>query len=86
MVWRSGVAIAVLAAVACGGKTGGAAGTRDAAGGDPCADCANLTAVSSRVIRSGYYLVGASQLLASYRNYYPPANVLDFGFRCARTP
>jgi hypothetical protein len=35
MVWRSGVAVAVLAAVACGGKAGGAAGTRDAAGGDP---------------------------------------------------
>ena len=53
---------------------------------DPCADCANLTGGSSRVIRSGYYLVGASQLLAPYRNDYTPTNGLDFGFRCARTP
>jgi formylglycine-generating enzyme required for sulfatase activity len=53
----------------------------------PCNNCANLTAASDRVIRSGGFYDPASYLLSSYRFYYTPAARFNpLGARCARTP
>jgi formylglycine-generating enzyme len=54
---------------------------------DPCSECANLTSVSSRVIRGGYFGGGVSALLPQVRYYFVPSN-RDYalGFRCARAP
>jgi formylglycine-generating enzyme len=55
---------------------------------DPCADCAYLTASSTRVFRGGYFLdYPPLSLVPSYRNEDTPAlRDYNVGFRCARTP
>jgi sulfatase modifying factor 1 len=53
----------------------------------PCDNCANLTPSNSRTARGGSWTSDASLLGAANRYESPPSNhVLDFGFRCARTP
>ena len=55
--------------------------------GNPCNDCANLTAASGRVFRGGYALDGASNLRGAYRNGVTPVGRgFDAGLRCARAP
>jgi formylglycine-generating enzyme required for sulfatase activity len=56
---------------------------------DSCVtDCVNLTAVSGRVIRGGYFTdVSSSVLVPSYRlSEYPTWRSYGIGLRCARTP
>jgi sulfatase modifying factor 1 len=54
---------------------------------DPCTDCANLTATSSRVVRGGGYDSPTSWVLASNRGFGTPANRDSANAtRCARTP
>jgi formylglycine-generating enzyme required for sulfatase activity len=55
---------------------------------DPCTDCADLTATSSRTLRGGYWNLGAVNLLPPSRVYYfpPTQRNSNVGFRCARTP
>jgi formylglycine-generating enzyme len=53
----------------------------------PCNDCANLTAGSNRVLRSGGFVFVAEGLRVGYRgNFAPITRRYDFGWRCARTP
>jgi len=54
----------------------------------PCADCSNLTATSSRVVRGGGFALGTPDSLASYRSSTTPPTYryFDVGARCARTP
>jgi formylglycine-generating enzyme required for sulfatase activity len=55
---------------------------------DPCTDCANLTAVSDRVLRGGNVYVGStpSYLLPPTRYDFGPTSRGGAGFRCARAP
>jgi formylglycine-generating enzyme len=55
---------------------------------DPCIDCVNTTAASSRVLRGGYFFDRyASLLLPPNRSTDAPANRgYDYGFRCSRIP
>jgi formylglycine-generating enzyme len=56
-------------------------------GGSFCNDCANTSASTSRVIRSGSWYSLADSLRAANRNDYAPASRNSlFGLRCARTP
>jgi formylglycine-generating enzyme required for sulfatase activity len=58
-----------------------------AAYGDPCADCAYLTAGSFRVLRGGYFYNHASYLAPPVRSDdRPTVRSVCIGFRCARTP
>lgn len=53
--------------------------------GNPCTDCADLTAASDRVYRADYYEEPISPL--SNRAHDTPATrAYGIGFRCARTP
>ncbi|HSQ67883.1 MAG TPA: SUMF1/EgtB/PvdO family nonheme iron enzyme [Polyangiaceae bacterium] len=55
--------------------------------GMPCANCADLTAATDRVVRGGSYSAASWGLLTSFRNHGTPATRYnDVGFRCARTP
>lgn len=56
--------------------------------GDPCQDCAGLTASANRVFRGGYFGVNAaSYLVPWYRDFDDPTDrYFGIGFRCARTP
>ena len=56
--------------------------------GNPCADCANLTKASGRVIRGGTFSSGLPELVVPYRSSpnYPTNRTHTFGFRCARAP
>ncbi len=56
--------------------------------GNPCDDCANLGAGSTRVFRGGGFEVGApAYLRAAYRGLDDPTTrILNVGFRCARAP
>jgi formylglycine-generating enzyme required for sulfatase activity len=54
---------------------------------NPCVDCAQFTESAYRIIRGGYFTVGASGLLPPSRGHYPPTyRHYDLGFRCARVP
>jgi formylglycine-generating enzyme required for sulfatase activity len=54
---------------------------------DQCADCAYLTARSSRVIRGGYFYNFAPYLVPTSRgDDSPTVRSICIGFRCARTP
>ncbi len=54
---------------------------------DPCTDCANLTATTSRVVRGGSFGSDASYLRAAYRDDLAPMIRADNrGVRCARAP
>jgi sulfatase modifying factor 1 len=54
---------------------------------NPCTDCANITAASSRVIRGGGFNDDATALRAGLRFNDTPADRNDnIGVRCARTP
>jgi sulfatase modifying factor 1 len=55
---------------------------------DPCIDCANLTAASTRVDRGEACYQSTLLLLPPYRLYdgIPAARSGTIGFRCARTP
>ena len=51
-----------------------------------CRDCANLTAASNRVLRSGSFGSGAAYLRTGFRNNADPATrFYSFGVRCARS-
>ncbi|MGO9837884.1 MAG: formylglycine-generating enzyme family protein [Polyangiaceae bacterium] len=54
---------------------------------DPCADCANLTGTSSRVVRGGAFLYGSSYLFPGNRGT-DAASTRTFlgGVRCVRSP
>jgi formylglycine-generating enzyme required for sulfatase activity len=53
----------------------------------PCADCANLTAASFRVLRGGSFGNTPPVLLVSFRDLDPPEYRGDLvGVRCARAP
>ncbi len=53
----------------------------------PCLDCANFTAGTSRVTRSGAFNDPSALLLSAYRNYDSPTDrYLSDAFRCARAP
>jgi sulfatase modifying factor 1 len=53
----------------------------------PCADCANLTVATNRVIRGQSFYHDSSVPLASLRGFITPTTRYDNeGFRCARTP
>jgi sulfatase modifying factor 1 len=53
---------------------------------DPCADCANLAATASRLVRGGYFYVPATILLPPNRNDSPAAYRSNcLGLRCARS-
>jgi formylglycine-generating enzyme required for sulfatase activity len=59
----------------------------DASYVDPCVDCANFTAASSRVIRGGDFAHPRSYTVATYRFGVPSTLRQPYdGFRCARTP
>lgn len=55
---------------------------------DPCTDCANLTAASTRGVRGGDFNTGTSFLATAFRNGNNPADkgAYTYGIRCARTP
>lgn len=55
---------------------------------DPCADCADTTAASNRVVRGGGFSNPASEVSPAIRGFGAPPAVRDsnVGFRCARTP
>jgi hypothetical protein len=56
---------------------------------NPCADCANLTAVTDREPRGGYFDSTSSSMgLPPDRGFgaLPAGDSHDLGFRCARTP
>jgi len=56
---------------------------------DPCIDCADLSPLSGRLVRGGYFYGGASYLLPPGRNnldFGPAHRDGGIGFRCARTP
>jgi formylglycine-generating enzyme required for sulfatase activity len=53
---------------------------------DRCADCANLAATASRVVRGGYFYVPSTILLPPNRNDSPAAYRSNcLGLRCARS-
>jgi formylglycine-generating enzyme required for sulfatase activity len=54
---------------------------------NPCADCANLTSASFRVVGHGYFGDTTADLLPPGRGYGTPAlRYYGVGIRCARTP
>jgi sulfatase modifying factor 1 len=56
---------------------------------DPCTDCANFTAASDRVIRSGSFPFGNFQILlpvSRFDDTPTTRNSEGFGLRCSRTP
>jgi len=54
---------------------------------NPCTDCVNIKATSSRVLRGGSFVNDASGLRAGYRGDNGPAvRGIGIGIRCARTP
>jgi len=55
---------------------------------EPCVNCANLDAASTRVLRGGDWFDYAYSLRAAYRYNYLDPTWQDFniGFRCARLP
>ncbi len=55
---------------------------------DPCVDCANVTDVSARTSRGGYFQAPPSEIEVPYRGDEAPpsANGLGEGIRCARAP
>jgi sulfatase modifying factor 1 len=56
--------------------------------GNPCTDCASLTAASERVLRGGYFGSNAASYLApAHRDFdFPTDRYFATGFRCARVP
>jgi len=58
-----------------------------AGGGAVCDDCANLNTDSNRVVRGGFFSLGAGGLRAANRDSrYPTNRYHSLGFRCARIP
>jgi formylglycine-generating enzyme required for sulfatase activity len=53
---------------------------------NPCQDCSNTNAGSSRTLRGGSFQLDATRLVTSYRGGTLPSNVLYYvGARCARS-
>jgi formylglycine-generating enzyme required for sulfatase activity len=54
---------------------------------NPCADCANLTDFSYRVLRGGSFGTDTDNVFPAARNGdVPPARNAFYGARCARMP